>query len=166
MITLFQDVLMIIAIVVLMLFLDWELALISFAILPGVIWVIREFRKRTRVLYREVRKQLAALNATLAEHISGQKIIQLFNQYFHKRDEFSRINREYFNTSLKQMKLFAFFRPIIHVSSQMRYLIIWYKSCETPSPSSADGPHGYHQAVSAHNDFENSMCCGARGADI
>ena len=126
-ITLFQDVLMIIAIVVLMLFLDWKLALISFAILPAVIWVIREFRKRTRVLYREVRKHLAALNATLAEHISGQKIIQLFNQYFHKRDEFSRINQEYFTTSLKQMKLFAFFRPIIHVSSQIAVaLIIWY----------------------------------------
>lgn len=126
-ITLFQDVLMIIAIVVLMLILDWKLALISFAILPLVIWVIREFRKRTRVLYREVRKHLAALNATLAEHISGQKIIQLFNQYFHKRNEFSRINQEYFNTSLKQMKLFAFFRPIIHVSSQIAVaLIIWY----------------------------------------
>ncbi len=126
-ITLFQDVLMIIAIVVLMLILDWKLALISFTILPLVIWVIREFRKRTRVLYREVRKQLAALNATLAEHISGQKIIQLFNQYFHKRDEFSGINQQYFITSLKQMKLFAFFRPIIHVSSQIAVaLIIWY----------------------------------------
>lgn len=126
-ITLFQDVLMIVAIVVLMLILDWKLALISFVILPLVIWVIREFRKRTRVLYREVRKQLAALNATLAEHISGQKIIQLFNQYFHKRDEFSSINQHYFTTSLKQMKLFAFFRPIIHVSSQIAVaLIIWY----------------------------------------
>lgn len=126
-ITLFQDVVMIIAIVVLMLILDWKLALVSFIILPLVIWVIREFRKRTRVLYREVRKHLAALNATLAEHISGQKIIQLFNQYFHKRDEFSRINQEYFKTSLKQMKLFAFFRPIIHVSSQIAVaLIIWY----------------------------------------
>ncbi len=126
-ITLFQDVVMIVAIVALMLVLDWQLALISFAILPGVIWVIREFRKRTRVLYREVRKHLAALNATLAEHIGGQKIIQLFNQYFHKRDEFSRINQEYYLTSLKQMKLFAFFRPIIHVSSQFAVaLIIWY----------------------------------------
>ncbi|NLN85071.1 MAG: ABC transporter ATP-binding protein [Candidatus Cloacimonetes bacterium] len=126
-ITLFQDVVLIIAIVVLMLVLDWQLALISFAILPLVIWVIREFRKRTRVLYREVRKHLAALNATLAEHIGGQKIIQLFNQYFHKRDEFSRINQEYYLTSLKQMKLFAFFRPIIHVSSQFAVaLIIWY----------------------------------------
>lgn len=126
-ITLFQDVLMIIAIVVLMLVLDWKLALVSFIILPLVIWVIYEFRKRTRVIYRQVRKHLAALNATLAEHISGQKIIQLFNQYFHKRDEFSSINHEYFTTSMKQMKLFAFFRPIIHVSSQIAVaLIIWY----------------------------------------
>jgi len=126
-ITLLQDVVMIIAIVILMLILDWQLALVSFIILPALVWVIREFRKRTRVLYREVRKHLASLNATLAEHISGQKIIQLFNQYFHKRDEFSRINQEYYVTSLKQMKLFAFFRPIIHVSSQFAVaLIIWY----------------------------------------
>ena len=126
-ITLFQDVILIVAIVALMLVLDWRLALVSFTVLPFVIWVIREYRKRTRVIYREVRKFLAALNATLAEHISGQKIIQLFNQYFHKRQEFSDINQKYYETSIKQMKLFAFFRPIIHVSSQFAVaLIIWY----------------------------------------
>ncbi|MDZ4181866.1 MAG: ABC transporter ATP-binding protein, partial [Candidatus Cloacimonadaceae bacterium] len=86
-----------------------------------------EYRRRTRVIYREVRKYLAQLNATLAEHISGQKIIQLFNQYFHKREEFSSINQDYFHTSIKQLKLFAFFRPIIHVSSQVAVaFIIWY----------------------------------------
>ncbi len=126
-ITLVQDVILIVAIVILMLVLDWKLALVSFIILPAVVWVIREYRKRTRVIYREVRKFLAALNATLAEHISGQKIIQLFNQYFHKRQEFSDINQQYFSTSIKQLKLFAFFRPIIHVSSQIAVaFIIWY----------------------------------------
>lgn len=126
-ITLVQDVILIIAIVILMLVLDWKLALVSFIILPVVILVIREYRKRTRVIYREVRKYLAALNATLAEHISGQKIIQLFNQYFHKRQEFSDINAKYFDTSIAQLKLFAFFRPIIHVSSQVAVaFIIWY----------------------------------------
>ncbi len=126
-ITLVQDVILIVAIVILMLALNWKLALVSFIILPFVIWVIHEYRKRTRVIYREARKYLAALNATLAEHISGQKIIQLFNQYFHKRKEFSDINHQYFVTSLKQMKLFAFFRPIIHVSSQIAVaFIIWY----------------------------------------
>ena len=126
-ITIVQDFILIVAIIALMLVLDWKLALVSFAILPFVILTIHIFKSKTRVIYREVRKQLAALNATLAEHIAGQKIIQLFNQYFHKRDEFSKISHEYFKTSIAQLKLFAFFRPIIHVSSQIAVaLIIWY----------------------------------------
>jgi ABC-type multidrug transport system fused ATPase/permease subunit len=67
-ITIVQDVIMNIAIVILMLVLNWQLALISMAILPLVIWVIAVFRRKTRVLYREVRKHLAQLNATLAEY--------------------------------------------------------------------------------------------------
>jgi len=126
-ITIVQDAILIVAIVALMLVLNWKLALVSFIILPFVIFMISQFRRRTRVIYREVRKHLAALNATLAEHISGQKIIQLFNQYSHKRQEFADINKEYFQTSFKQLRLFAFFRPIIHVSSQIAVaLIIWY----------------------------------------
>ena len=126
-ITIVQDVILVFAIIILMTILNWQLALVSMAILPLLIWVIAVFRSKTRVIYREVRKYLAQLNATLAEHIAGQKIIQLFNQYSHKRDEFSNINHTYFQTSMKQLKLFAFFRPIIHVSSQIAVaLIIWY----------------------------------------
>lgn len=126
-ITIVQDAILIVAIVALMLALNWKLALVSFIILPFVLFMISEFRRRTRVIYREVRKHLAALNATLAEHISGQKIIQLFNQYTNKRQDFVDINKQYFLTSFKQLRLFAFFRPIIHVSSQMAVaLIIWY----------------------------------------
>nr|MDK2850381.1 ATP-binding cassette, subfamily multidrug efflux pump [Candidatus Cloacimonadota bacterium] len=126
-ITIVQDVILVIAIIILMLFLNWQLALVSMSILPLLIWVIAVFRSKTRVIYREVRRYLAQLNATLSEHIAGQKIIQLFNQYSHKRNEFSNINETYFQTSMKQLKLFAFFRPIIHVSSQIAIaLIIWY----------------------------------------
>ena len=126
-ITIVQDVILVIAIVVLMLLLNWKLALVSFAILPLVFFTIYVFKSKTRVIYREVRKQLAALNATLAEHIAGVKIIQLFNQYTRKRDEFVAINKEYNKVSVSQLKLFAFFRPIINVSSQIAVaLIIWY----------------------------------------
>ncbi|HPA24460.1 MAG TPA: ABC transporter ATP-binding protein, partial [Candidatus Cloacimonas sp.] len=126
-ITLIQDIILIFTIVILMLVLNWRLALVSFSIIPLVIWVIVIFRKKTRVIYRQVRTYLAALNATLAEHIAGQKIIQLFNQYFHKRQEFANINQQYYLASISQIRLFAFFRPIIHVSSQIAVaLIIWY----------------------------------------
>lgn len=126
-ITIVQDAILIVAIVILMLALNFRLALASMAILPIVIYIIVVFRQKTRIIYREVRKYLAQLNATLAEHIAGQKIIQLFNQYSHKRDEFAQINKVYFITSMKQLKLFAFFRPVIHVSSQIAVgIIIWY----------------------------------------
>ncbi len=126
-ITIVQDVILVLTLTVLMLVLNWKLALVSFTILPFVFLAIKIYKDKTRVVYREVRKHLASLNSTLAEHIAGQKIIQLFNQYFHKRDEFAGINQKYFDVSMSQMKLFAFFRPIIHVSSQISVaLIIWY----------------------------------------
>lgn len=126
-ITIIQDVIMVVAIVVLMLMLDWKLALISYIILPFVIFTIYVFKRKTRVVYRESRKLLAQLNSTLAEHIAGVKIIQLFNQYSRKRDGFANINHDNFIIQVKQLKLFAFFRPIINVSSQLAVaLIIWY----------------------------------------
>lgn len=126
-ITIIQDFIMIVAIIILMLLLNWQLALVSFSVLPFVLFVIWQYKLRTRVIFREVRKTIAALNSSLAEHISGAKIIQLFNQYTRKKEEFTNINKEYYRVSVAQLKLFAFFRPIIHVSSQVAVaVIIWY----------------------------------------
>lgn len=126
-ITIIQDVVMIVIIVSIMLALNWQLALISFITIPFVIVIITIFKKKTRKIYRVVRKKLAALNATLAEHMSGVKIINLFNQRVIKMAHFEKLNQEYFETNYSQLKLFAFFRPMIHVMSQISVaLILWY----------------------------------------
>lgn len=126
-ITIFQDAVMVLAIMILMLFLNWRLALISFTILPLVFWVIKIYKDKTRSTYREVRKKLASVNAMLSEHISGMKIIQLFNQSYKKQKEFESINFSYYKESIRQLKLFAIFRPIISVSRQLAIaLLLWY----------------------------------------
>jgi ATP-binding cassette subfamily B protein/subfamily B ATP-binding cassette protein MsbA len=126
-ITIVQDVIMIVIIISIMLTLNWKLALVSFITIPFVIILINIFKKKTRKIYRIVRKKLAALNATLAEHMSGVKIINLFNQREIKMAYFDKLNQEYFETNYAQLKLFAFFRPIIHVMSQISVaLILWY----------------------------------------
>ncbi len=126
-ITIVQDVIMIIIIITIMLSLNWKLALVSFITIPFVIILINIFKTKTRKIYRVVRKKLAALNATLAEHMSGVKIINLFNQREIKLAYFDKLNEEYFETNYSQLKLFAFFRPIIHVMSQISVaLILWY----------------------------------------
>ena len=126
-ITIIQDAFTVVAIMVLMLFLNWKLALVSFLILPFVFTTISIFKKKTRDSYREMRKYLAQVNSSLAEHISGVKIIQLFNQYKSKADTFNESNFKYFRASMKQLKLFAIFRPLIGVSRHMATaLILWY----------------------------------------
>ena len=125
--TIIQDAAMVIAIIVLMLFLHWRLALVSFIVLPFVIQLIRVYKNKTRVTYREVRKRLAAVNATLAEHISGMKIIQIFNQSKNKRQEFADTNQSYFSESMRQLKLFAMFRPTIRMGRQVAIaIVLWY----------------------------------------
>lgn len=126
-ITIIQDVVMIIILVAIMLALNWQLALVSFITIPLVIILITIFKRKTRKIYRVVRKKLAALNSTLAEHMSGVKIINLFNQREIKMAQFDKLNQEFFETNYAQLKLFAFFRPMIHVMSQISVaLILWY----------------------------------------
>ncbi|MDD3050876.1 MAG: ABC transporter ATP-binding protein [Candidatus Cloacimonetes bacterium] len=76
-ITILADFTILFGIIVLMLLLDWRLALVSFSIVPVVFYITVTFRLKVRVAYRELRKKVSALNASLSENISGVKIIQL-----------------------------------------------------------------------------------------
>ena len=126
-ITIIQDFFTVVAIMVLMLILNWQLALVSFTVLPFVFYLITIFRQRVRDAYRDMRKWLAQVNATIAEHISGVKIIQLFNQYQHKETSFDDANTNYYNASMKQLKIFAIFRPLIGASRHIATaIILWY----------------------------------------
>ncbi|MCD4651021.1 MAG: ABC transporter ATP-binding protein/permease, partial [Candidatus Cloacimonetes bacterium] len=126
-IQLLQDVLTLVGIIIMMLILSWKLALFCFAMLPLVLIYMKIFKDKTRIIYRQVRKKLAALNSSLSEDISGSRIIKLFNQYSHQKEKFSAINKEYFEAGYSQLRLFAVFRPLIFI---MRFiglaLLIWF----------------------------------------
>ena len=126
-ITIIQDVFIVIAIMILMLNFNWKLALVSFSILPFVIFTIWIFKSKTRDSYRAMRKWLAQVNATIAEHISGVKIIQLFNQYKNKNIEFNETNNKYFRACMQQLRLFAIFQPLLRISRHIATaIILWY----------------------------------------
>jgi ATP-binding cassette, subfamily B, multidrug efflux pump len=126
-ITMAQDFLILIGIIILMLALNWRLALVSYTVVPFVYLLVRHFKVKTRIVYREVRKRVAMLNAALAEDISGIRIIKLFNQYGNKCRQFGNINQSYYEASMAQLKLFAFFRPLIGISRHIAIaIILWY----------------------------------------
>ncbi len=124
---LIQEFVILGGIIVMMLIFNWKLALVSFTVLPILIIIFRIFIKRSRIIYREVRIRVANINASLSENISGVKIIQLFNQYNRKCKEFGKINQEYYEKSLEQLHLFAFFRPVIGSMRRITLaIVLWY----------------------------------------
>ncbi len=126
-IQLIQEFFVLGGIIIIMLVFNWKLALIVFTVIPVVYLLFHIFIKKTRVIYREVRKKVAKINSALSENISGVKIIQLFNQYKRKKAEFAEINKEYYLQSMSQMRLFAFFRPLINSMRRVAVaLLLWF----------------------------------------
>ena len=126
-VNLFRDAFLILGILIVMFGLEWRLALVIFALFPIIVLAAWQFRNRVRAAYREVRRQIARLNAYLQESISGMRIIQVFVQEKKANERFSEINQAKYVAQMRQMLTFAVFRPMMSfLSSFAIALVIWY----------------------------------------
>ncbi|MBO8141367.1 MAG: ABC transporter ATP-binding protein [Firmicutes bacterium] len=126
-VNLFKDVFLLAGILIVMFRIHWQLALVSLTVMPAVAAVTVAFRIRARDAYRQVRLKLARINATLAENISGMRIIQLFNQQDRMFREFDAVNRDHYRSMMQEVRVFALFRPAVEfLSSLALAIIIWY----------------------------------------
>ena len=126
-VNLFKDIFIILGIVIIMFRLNVQLTLVSLAIVPFVIAAAFIFRDYARDAYRTVRIKLAKINSALSENISGMKIVQIFNQEKRKLKEFININEDYYNASMRQIKIFAVFRPSMDLLYSLALaVLIWY----------------------------------------
>jgi len=78
MITVFKDIFILTGILVVLLYLNWKLALVCFALLPFIFGLTLLFSSMAREAFRELRAKVAKLNAFLQEKITGMRIVQLF----------------------------------------------------------------------------------------
>src|SRR5207237_9954890 len=79
-VSIFEDVFVLVGILVIMLRMDWKLALITFAVMPLIVVATMVFRQKVRDSYRRIRVAIARINAYLQEHVSGMMVLQLFNR--------------------------------------------------------------------------------------
>lgn len=126
-VNLFKDVLMLCGIIIIMLKMNAQVAIVSFIIMPLIIVSASIFRIHARNAYRQTRVKLARINATLSENISGMRIIQIFNKENYKYDEFEGINKEHNEASMRELFVFAVFRPSMDLLYSLALsLLIWY----------------------------------------
>ncbi|MGB4645279.1 MAG: ABC transporter ATP-binding protein [Dictyoglomaceae bacterium] len=107
------DIFLILGLSIVMLMLNWKLALICIIALPIVGYISFIFRKHVREAYRNFRVRLARLNAYLAEHISGMRVTQLFAREKENEKEFRDINNSLLEANLRNVFVNAVFRPIV-----------------------------------------------------
>ncbi|MGA8538258.1 MAG: ABC transporter ATP-binding protein, partial [Terriglobales bacterium] len=91
-VSIFEDVFVLAGIIAIMMKMNWKLALITFAVLPVIVYATRIFRDRVRDSYRRIRTAIARINAYLHEAVSGMLVLQLFNRERRAFNKFSDIN--------------------------------------------------------------------------
>ena len=126
-VTLFNDAIRIIGILILLFWLNWRLALMMALLLPVILVATIWFSKLARNVFREIRTDLAKINAYLQEAISGISLIQLFQREKETERNFVSINQNYFQSTMHQIKVFGIFMPLLDIlASTATGIIIWY----------------------------------------
>ncbi|SDO73650.1 ABC transporter ATP-binding protein [Desulforhopalus singaporensis] len=126
-ITLFNDLLRIVGILVLLFWMNSSLALLMSIFIPLALIITVLFARLAREKFRAIRSQLAKINSFLAEMLSGMAILQLFGQQQRAETNFFDLSREYLNRTLAQIKLFGIFMPLSELmSSTAIAFILWY----------------------------------------
>ncbi len=120
------DLFTLLAIAVLMLVVDWRLAVASFGVIPFVYLTSHVFRLKVRQAYRDIRIRLARINAFLQERLTGMRIVQLFGRERSEAVRFDGYNRAHLDAHLRSITVYALYFPAIEIltSVAMASLIV------------------------------------------
>jgi len=128
-ISIMGDMLLLLAVIGYMLFVDWKLALITLIPMPFLFASTYIFKEAIKSSFQEVRTQVAHLNTFLAEHISGISIIQLFAREEQEMRKFVSVNKKYCDANIRSNWYYSIFFPVVEVLFAMCIgLLVWYGS--------------------------------------
>jgi ATP-binding cassette subfamily B multidrug efflux pump len=126
-VSIFEDFFVLAGILVIMLCMNWKLALITFAVLPFIMVATKIFRDKVRDSYRRIRIAIARINTYLQEHVSGMVVLQLFNRERKAYQRFSEINRNHMNAYKDAILAYAVYYPVVDFFSAIAIAcVIWY----------------------------------------
>jgi ATP-binding cassette subfamily B protein len=124
---LFKDFFMILGVIAVMLQLSLKLSLISFSVIPIIIFATYFYNKKAVFVFKQIRSLIAQINGFFAENISGMKLVQIFNRQKEKYAEFEKLNQAYNEKSRLDVFLMSIFRPCAEFINTLGIsLLIWY----------------------------------------
>jgi len=123
----FSDLFKIILIVSWMFSRNVMLSCISLAVFPVLIWATKYFQTAMKSAFEDERSAISKLNTFVQEHISGMKIVQIFNREEAELDNFKEVNATFKQATIKAIWHFSIFLPIIEIMSALSLgAMVWY----------------------------------------
>ena len=126
-VSIFEDVFVLAFILAIMMNMNWKLALVTFAVLPVIMYATRIFRDKVRDSYRRIRTAIARINSFLQEAVSGMLVLQLFNREKRAHDQFSKINASHMEAYKDAILAYAVYYPVVETLASIAIAsIIWF----------------------------------------
>ncbi|MDB4985849.1 MAG: Lipid export ATP-binding/permease protein MsbA [Myxococcaceae bacterium] len=126
-VTAIGDLLLLTGIMISMLWLDAELSLVAFAVIPPLFFVVEFFRRQLRTAQRLIRARTAQLNAFLNEQVQGIQVVQAFSRERECSEAYADINREYREANRLSIRTDALMFSAVDMLATLAVgLVLWY----------------------------------------
>ncbi len=121
------DILTIVIFISVMLYTNWVLALVTLSTIPLLLIATNLFKNGVKKTFTEVRNAVASLNAFTNEHISGMRIVQLFNREKMEYEKFKEINEKHKIANIRSIWYYSVFFPVVEILSAVSIaLFMWF----------------------------------------
>jgi len=121
------DLLMLLLFVSVMFYTNWVLALLALSTIPMLFIATALFKKGIKKTFTQVRNAVSALNTYTQEHLSGMRIVQLFNREIPEMKKFNAINAKHRDANIQSIFYYSVFFPVVEILSSISIaLVIWF----------------------------------------
>ena len=125
------DILQLAVVIVVMMWTDVKLTLVSLATIPLLIVATNIFKNKIKDAFKDVRTQVARLNVFLQEHITGMNVVQIFNREKEEMERFKEINKEHREAHIRSVWYYSVFFPVVEILSAASLgLLVWWGAKE------------------------------------
>ncbi|ACN16412.1 ABC-type multidrug transport system, ATP-binding protein [Desulforapulum autotrophicum HRM2] len=119
-----SDMFTLVGVLVILVYMDFRLAVAVMVILPVVVWTTMVFSGRSREVFRLMRAKISGINAMFSESCGGIRVIQLFTGEERSQKMFKNLNHENYMAGMAQIKLYGLFMPVVDLFGSLTLAIV------------------------------------------
>lgn len=121
-----SNVLVLVGIVIIMLVVNWKMALLAFTVMPIMVVIMRYWQRYAKTAYRITRRTMAIVNANLAESIDGMRVVQAYTREPENMSWFRKINGDNLHAAVDAAKYSSILFPVVSLLSSISVALVAY----------------------------------------